>query len=115
MEINRSLPSTPPVVRTLRNEGNQSLDKQVESNEKSEKQQDKAIDDVLKKIDGVNEFLKSANTSLKFNLHEELNEYYITIVDQQTNEVIKEVPPKKLLDIYVAMKETIGLFIDKKI
>lgn len=71
--------------------------------------------DVKKKIDGVNQFLKSANTNLKFNLHEDLNEYYITIVDEETNEVIKEVPPKKLLDIYAAMINTVGLFIDKKI
>ncbi|MBP3950033.1 flagellar protein FlaG [Bacillus suaedae] len=68
-----------------------------------------------KKVDAFNQFLKVTNTNLKFNLHEELNEYYVTIVDQNTNEVVKEIPPKKLLDMYAAMKETLGLFIDKKI
>lgn len=72
-------------------------------------------EDVEKKLDSINKFLNSTNSALKFTLHEELNEYYVAIVDEQTKEVIKEIPPKKLLDIFAAMKETIGLFIDKKI
>ena len=73
------------------------------------------VPELKKKIEGVNQFLKSTNTNLKFNLHEELNEYYITIIDQETKEIIKEVPPKKLLDFYASMVEALGLFIDKKI
>ncbi|OLS39028.1 hypothetical protein BTR22_05135 [Alkalihalophilus pseudofirmus] len=71
--------------------------------------------EIQQKIDGFNDFLKVSNSHLKFSLHEELNEYYVAIVDELTNEVIKEIPPKKLLDMYATMKETIGLFIDKKI
>ncbi|MFN7252528.1 MAG: flagellar protein FlaG [Anaerobacillus sp.] len=72
-------------------------------------------EDVEKKLESINKFLTSTNSSLKFTLHEELNEYYVAIVDEQTKEVIKEIPPKKLLDMFAAMKETIGIFIDKKI
>ncbi len=71
--------------------------------------------ELKKKVDGVNQFLKTTNTNIKFNLHEELNEYYITIIDQDTNEVIKEVPPKRMLDFYASMVEAFGIFIDKKI
>jgi flagellar protein FlaG len=84
-------------------------DKEVSNIAKTE------VAEIEKKIEGVNQFLKSSNTNIKFNLHEELKEYYITIVDVETDEVIKEVPPKKLLDIYAAMIDTLGLFIDKKI
>lgn len=115
MEINRPIPTSPIVAQPLKAEKPIHHDTRVGKIEQPSTNQEKNINDVLKKIDGMNDFLKSANTSLKFNLHEELNEYYITIVDENTNEVVKEVPPKKLLDIYAAMKETIGLFIDKKI
>ncbi|WP_078555810.1 flagellar protein FlaG [Bacillus alkalicellulosilyticus] len=74
-----------------------------------------AYSDIEKKVDSVNQFLKNTNTNIKFNLHEDLNEYYITVIDEVTKEVIKEVPPKKLLDIYAAMVKTLGIFIDKKI
>ncbi|MCM3743858.1 flagellar protein FlaG [Sporosarcina luteola] len=65
--------------------------------------------------DSMNKFLESVNTQLRFKLHDELNEYYVTIVDSRTDEVVREIPSKKLLDIHAAMKEFVGLLIDRKI
>jgi len=70
---------------------------------------------VSKVVDGLNEILMPSQTSLKFEYHEKLNEYYVTLVDDQTKEVVKEIPSKKMLDFYAAMTEAIGLMIDKKI
>jgi flagellar protein FlaG len=66
-------------------------------------------------VKGMNEFLQPSHTSLKFELHDELKEYYVQIIDERTNEIIREIPPKKLLDIYAAMMEFVGLIVDKKI
>lgn len=66
-------------------------------------------------INGLNKFLEPNNTHLKFELHDELNEYYVTIVNNQTNEVVREIPSKKVLDIYAAMTEFLGFIVDKKI
>jgi flagellar protein FlaG len=65
-------------------------------------------------VNSMNEFLKASNTHLKFEFHEELQEYYVAIVDERTNEVVKEIPSKKLLDMYAAMTEYVGLMVDKK-
>ncbi|MBN8201552.1 flagellar protein FlaG [Bacillus sp. NTK034] len=66
-------------------------------------------------VDSMNEFLQASHTSLKFVLHDELNEYYVTLVDDLTQEVVKEIPTKKMLDMYAAMTEFVGLMVDKKI
>ena len=34
-------------------------------------------------------------TALKFTMHEKIGEYYVQIIDEETKEVIREVPPKK--------------------
>lgn len=65
--------------------------------------------------DAMNQFLASIDIELRFQFHDQLNEYYVTIVDSKTNEVVREVPPKKMMDMYAAMKDFIGLFVDKKI
>ncbi|QOK25788.1 flagellar protein FlaG [Cytobacillus oceanisediminis] len=70
---------------------------------------------VTEVIESMNKFLQASHTSLKFELHDELNEYYVTLVDDVTQEVIKEIPSKKLLDVYAAMTEFLGLMVDKKI
>ncbi|KAB7666043.1 flagellar protein FlaG [Bacillus sp. B1-b2] len=66
-------------------------------------------------IDSINSFMQPSHTSLKFELHEKLNDYYVQVIDDDTKEVIREIPSKKVLDMYVAMKEFMGLMIDEKI
>jgi flagellar protein FlaG len=68
-----------------------------------------------KVIDAMNNMLKPAHTSSKFVLHEELNDYYVQIVDEVTQEVLKEIPNKKFLDMYAEMIDFMGIFVDKKI
>ncbi|MFC0272202.1 flagellar protein FlaG [Metabacillus herbersteinensis] len=68
-----------------------------------------------KVVNSMNEFLEPSNTHLKFELHEKLNEYYVTIVDNHTNEIVREIPSKKWLDMYATMTEFLGFIVDKKI
>lgn len=79
--------------------------------------EDQPIDSVKIKeiVQGMNKFLQPTHTSLKFEFHEKLNEYYVKIVDDQTKETVREIPSKKLLDMYAAMTEFLGLIVDKKI
>ena len=67
-------------------------------------------------VSAMNDFLQAApHTHLKFEFHDQLNEYYITIVDEVTKEIVKEIPPRKMLDMFAAMTEFVGLMVDKKI
>lgn len=72
-------------------------------------------EDVRLAVDNLNEFLQPVTTNLKFVYHEDLNDYYVTVVDPLTNEVVREIPPKKMLDMYVAMAEYMGLLVDEKV
>lgn len=70
------------------------------------------IEDV---VHGMNEFMATSNTHLKFEFHDKLKEYYVTIVDDRTQEIVKEIPAKKMLDMHAAMTEFVGLLVDKKV
>ncbi|SDO19160.1 flagellar protein FlaG [Halobacillus aidingensis] len=63
----------------------------------------------------MNEFFKAVNTSLRFQFHDKLEEYYVTIVDSDTEEIVKEIPPKKMLDMYASIAERLGFIVDEKI
>ena len=69
---------------------------------------------VKSKVEGINEFLEPTKTAVKFQLHEKLNEYYVQIIDSNTDEVLKEIPNKKFLDIYASMAEFMGIIVDEK-
>lgn len=66
-------------------------------------------------VENLNRFLRPVESAIKFVFHDKLNEYYITIIDSNTEEIIREIPPKKLLDVYAAMAEFMGLIVDEKI
>ena len=78
-------------------------------NQKTSKEQ------VEKIVESMNQFIDASTTRVKFEFHEKLEDYYVTVVDSQTNDVIKEIPSKKLLDMYASMLEFMGILVDKKI
>ncbi|MEX3745405.1 MULTISPECIES: flagellar protein FlaG [Lysinibacillus] len=66
-------------------------------------------------IKTVNEFLYINHNASKFVLHDGLDRYYVQVVDTQTEEVVKEIPPKKLLDAFYEMQKLLGMVVDEKI
>lgn len=72
-------------------------------------------DEVETVVSKLNEIIDPLRTDLKFQYHEKLNEYYVTVVNPLTSEVIKEIPPKKMLDMYAEMAELMGILMDEKI
>ncbi|MFJ7669467.1 flagellar protein FlaG [Lysinibacillus sp. NPDC097195] len=66
-------------------------------------------------VDTVNEFLQINHNASKFVLHDGLDRYFVQVVDTQTEEVVKEIPPKKLLDAFYEMQKLLGMIVDEKI
>lgn len=70
---------------------------------------------VEKAVRSINEFMEVQNKSSKFVLHDGLDKYYVRLVDSKTEEVIKEIPPKRLLDAFYEMQKLAGMIVDEKI
>lgn len=52
-------------------------------------------EELQKFADQVNTFLQPTQTHVQFEYHDELQEYYAVIVDNNSEEIIKEIPSKK--------------------
>jgi flagellar protein FlaG len=68
----------------------------------------------IEMIEKSNNDFKMTNSSLQFSIHEKTKQILVKIIDNNTKEVIKEIPPEKILDMVAAMLERTGLFVDKK-
>ncbi|MFS0783685.1 flagellar protein FlaG [Bacillus sp. 1P06AnD] len=66
-------------------------------------------------VDSMNSFIDASTTHVRFQFHDKLQEYYVSVVNNDTQEVVREIPPKKFLDMYASMMEQIGWLVDKKI
>ena len=82
---------------------------------KEETQQEKITKEMVQnRVEGMNEFLEPTTTAVKFLLHEDLNEYYVQVINPLREEVLKEIPNKKFLDMYASMAELMGIIVDEK-
>lgn len=69
-------------------------------------------DKIKKAVEELNKNLN--NVEAVFGMHEKTNRVTIKIVDKETQEVIKEVPPEKTLDMIAKAWELAGLLVDEK-
>jgi len=68
-----------------------------------------------KAVNTMNDFLEVQHKASKFVFHEGLDKYYVKLVDSETEEVIKEIPPERLLDAFYEMQKLVGMIVDEKI
>ncbi|MDD7794629.1 flagellar protein FlaG [Clostridium sp. 'White wine YQ'] len=82
----------------------------------NEKAKDEKEDKNIKKaVQKLNKFLEDEGTHAVYSTHDKFKkDVMIKIVDNKTNEVILEIPPKKILDMIAKMLETVGVVFDKK-
>ncbi len=77
-------------------------------------QKDKEVttEQVKSAVDNINNQLR--RTSCSFKYHEETNRISITVRDKDTDEVIREIPPEKALDMIAKAWELAGLMVDER-
>lgn len=91
-----------------------------ETQSSTEKQQEGKLkkklskDDVNEMTQALNTFMASLNCDLEFKYYDKIDRMSVRMVDQRTNETIKEFPPEELMKAMIKTKEWIGVFFDKK-
>ncbi|NLJ56754.1 MAG: flagellar protein FlaG [Firmicutes bacterium] len=65
-------------------------------------------------LEKVNTTVEAFHTGLRFRIHEETERVMVQIVNLVDDEVIKEIPPEKLLNVVAQIQNIIGLFIDTR-
>ncbi|MFD2870639.1 flagellar protein FlaG [Kurthia populi] len=63
-------------------------------------------------VNKMNEFMEHTQRNSKFIFHSDLERYYVELVDAESQEVVKEIPPKELLDAYYEMQKLAGKIFD---
>lgn len=81
-----------------------------DNNAKKQEYSKKDVDNALNKL---NNFLKDDKTHAEYTYNEEMKTMMVKVIDENTKEVVLEIPPKKILDMVASMLRQVGL-LDKK-
>ncbi len=71
--------------------------------------------EIERSLEAVNRAAVMANERISFVLHDGSNRLMVQVINSDTGEVIREIPPKEILDAEAHIREMIGLFLNKKV
>jgi flagellar protein FlaG len=91
-------------ISEVKNDSEQQL---LDNNAKKQEYNEKELDNAIHKI---NNFMKDDNVYAEYSYHKETKTTMIKLIDENTKEVILEIPPKKILDMVASMCKQFGLF-----
>ncbi|MFC4102026.1 flagellar protein FlaG [Paenibacillus xanthanilyticus] len=69
---------------------------------------------VVKAVERAIKAMQGKSTALEFTVHEKTKLIAVKVLDKETGEIIREVPPEKTLDFVAKLWEMAGLLVDEK-
>ncbi|MDK8181635.1 flagellar protein FlaG [Paenibacillus sp. UMB4589-SE434] len=64
-------------------------------------------------IDKINKMLEP-DTHIRVKVHDKTNTIMVLVLKDETNEIIREIPSEKMLDLMYNMCTRVGVFLDEK-
>ncbi|MDF2925425.1 MAG: flagellar protein FlaG protein [Paenibacillaceae bacterium] len=58
--------------------------------------------------------LQGAQTSLEFSVHDKTKQIMVKVLDKESGEVIREIPPEKTMDFVAKLWELAGILVDER-
>ncbi len=84
-----------------------------DANDTGKERQQPNEEDMNQMMQELNELMDRINCNLQFKYHKEVNLFSVKMIDKNTNEVIKEMPPEEMIENMIQAKDWIGAFVDK--
>lgn len=69
---------------------------------------------VIEAIQKANKAISGGNRRFEFSIHEKTNEIMVKVFDSETNELVREIPNEKVLDMVARMCEMAGILVDER-
>ncbi len=115
MDVNNIINSKIDNISQSRISNTKNQGKAVSTEEsKSEKDKVKLTpENINNLVDTLNSAAKSVNERVQFSFHDKTNRVVLRFINSDTNEVIREIPPKEMLRLLERMHELIGMFVDE--
>lgn len=69
--------------------------------------------DLKTAIRDIQRVSEAFNRRLSFSINEKLGQVVVKVIDNDTDKVVREIPPTELQHVYERIREAIGLLFDK--
>ncbi|MCT4566322.1 MAG: flagellar protein FlaG [Maledivibacter sp.] len=97
------------------NKSENSENAQLKTGEQNDNSNIKLSEKSIKEaIESTNKKLEATDRKFEFSVNEETNDIIVKVINKETDEVIREIPSEKILDMVAKMMELAGIFVDER-
>ena len=107
-DINRTVAPSDPIPRVEKAAPVEVAETQNCTEEMTRESLEKAIEKLAQTTEYVDK-------RLKFSIHEASERMQVFVIDNMSQEVIKEIPPEEFLNIVAHIREMVGLLLDERV
>lgn len=69
---------------------------------------------LVKSIEKAIKAMQGRSTSLEFSVHKETQRISVKVLDAESGEIVREIPPEKMLDFVANLWKMAGIMVDEK-
>lgn len=73
-----------------------------------------SAEETAQALEGVNAFLASSGSHIQFAVHQASKRMMVEVINNDTQEVIKTIPSRELLDLAAKIGELVGTLLDRR-
>ncbi|PLX18717.1 MAG: hypothetical protein C0601_03855 [Candidatus Muiribacterium halophilum] len=119
--IDLTLKNTPGLKKTEKQIPDEILRKKEKKEEKvpdeeikTEKMSQEELEKEIENLNKVSEML-NLNRELAFSVHEKTGRIVVKVMNRENNEVIRQIPEQKFLDVISKFRDVLGLIVDDEV
>ena len=71
-------------------------------------------EDLQRAIDDTNRMVFKNDNRFEFKIHERTGRMMVKLIDKETDEIIKEIPSEKILDLVASIWDLVGILVDER-
>lgn len=72
-------------------------------------------EEIEKATEKLNRLMGIMDKRLQFRIHEETGRIMVKVIDDETGDVLDEIPAQRTLDILASFNQLVGLLVDKRV
>ncbi|WP_350344130.1 flagellar protein FlaG [Proteinivorax tanatarense] len=103
-------------IKDIKKEQNKEHTQQNQYSQQNQKMEiPNMVENTEQAVDMLNETVQVVDKRLEFEVHETLSRTMVRVLNKETEEIIREIPPEEILDLVGNMLEMVGIIVDKKV
>ncbi|MDI3547012.1 MAG: flagellar protein FlaG [Halanaerobiales bacterium] len=113
-EISQNQPVT-SISESLRQKNTDENSVQSQVKDQKERLRNISKKEVEEGVNLLNKAVQTFRKELKFKIHDKSDRMMVEVINLENNEIIKEIPPKEILDMIGRIREMVGILLDENV